>query len=152
MGAAYFYHLTRRPLEGVLPQLVERALGQGWRVLVRGRNPLRMEQIDAALWIFAEASFLPHGLAGGDRDAEQPVLLTAGGELLADRECLMCIEGAEVTAEETAAAARVCVLFDGADAAALDRARTQWRALTKAGASAQYWSEETGQWQKKAEN
>ena len=31
-------------------------------------------------------------------------------------------------------------------------AREQWRGLTKAGAKAQYWSEETGQWQKKAES
>ncbi len=51
MGAANFYHLTRRPVEVVLPQLLERALGQGWRVLVRGRDPRRMDQIDAALWI-----------------------------------------------------------------------------------------------------
>ncbi len=29
MGAAYFYHLTQRPLEVALPQLLERALSQG---------------------------------------------------------------------------------------------------------------------------
>ena len=39
MGAAYFYHLTRRPLEAALPQLLERALAQGWRVAVRGTDP-----------------------------------------------------------------------------------------------------------------
>ncbi len=64
----------------------------------------------------------------------------------------MCIEGSEVTAAEVEAAARVCVLFDGADPVALERARAQWRALAKAGAAARYWSEETGQWEMKAEN
>jgi DNA polymerase-3 subunit chi len=47
--------------------------------------------------------------------------------------------------------ARVCILFDGNDDAALDTARGQWKALTRAGCSAQYWSEESGRWEKKAE-
>lgn len=152
MGAAYFYHLTRRPLEEVLPQLLERSLKQGWRVLVRGRNPRRIEALDQHLWSYSDDSFLPHGLAGGEHDALQPILLTAE-ELSGDgRPCLMSVEGADVTPEEVAAAERVCVIFDGNDPAALDRARTQWRALTQAGAQAQYWSEESGQWEKKAES
>ena len=35
---------------------------------------------------------------------------------------------------------------------ALDAARGQWRALTGAGCKAQYWSEESGRWEKKAES
>jgi DNA polymerase-3 subunit chi len=31
------------------------------------------------------------------------------------------------------------------------RARDQWRGLTRAGIAAQYWSEESGSWVKKAE-
>ena len=31
MGAAYFYHLTRQPLEATLPMLLEKSLGAGWR-------------------------------------------------------------------------------------------------------------------------
>ena len=34
MGAVYFYHLTDSPLETTLPGLLDRARGQGWRVLV----------------------------------------------------------------------------------------------------------------------
>ncbi len=152
MGAAYFYHLTRRPLEVVLPQLLERALGQGWRVLVRGRDADRLAALDTAIWTAAEDSFLPHGIAGGDDDARQPILLTVSDAAPGDRACLMAIEGAAVSAEEVGAVERVCVLFDGADPAALDRARAQWRELTRAGASAQYWSEESGKWEKKAES
>ena len=151
MGAAYFYHLTRRPLEQVLPQLLDRSLAQGWRVLIRGRNPRAMEQLDKALWTGEPTSFLPHGMAGGDHDADQPVLLSLGTEAT-DRDCVMSVEGAEVTPAEVTASQRVCVLFDGMDGAALDRARGQWRALTKAGVAAQYWSEESGKWEKKAES
>ena len=39
MGAAYFYHLTRRPLEATLPMLLGKAQQAGWRVAVRGTTP-----------------------------------------------------------------------------------------------------------------
>ena len=50
-----------------------------------------------------------------------------------------------------AALDRVCILFDGLDDHALNVARDQWKSLKAAGASAQYWSEESGRWEKKAE-
>ena len=150
MGAVLFYHLTRRPLEHTLRQLVARALSGGMRVAVRGTDEERLRELDEALWAVPEDSFLPHGMAGDGRDARQPVLLTtdwAGNGAT----CLMAIHGAEVAPDEAAAMSRCCVLFDGRDEAAVGHARGQWRRLTAAGASAQYWSEEGGAWEKKAE-
>lgn len=152
MGAAYFYHLTRRPLEAVLPTLLEKSLERGWRILVRGTDPRRMAALDEALWTYADDAFLPHGLAGGAFDAAQPILLGMEADLADGRTCLLSVEGAEVTANEVAALERVSILFDGGDGAALDKARAQWHALTKAGVAAQYWSEESGRWEKKAES
>jgi DNA polymerase-3 subunit chi len=152
VGQAYFYHLTRRGLMEALPQLVERALANGWRVAVRGGNAVHLDHVDRALWLTGgDTGFLPHGRAGGPHDADQPVLLTEGADLPIGAACLMCIDGAEVSAEEVARLERVCILFDGNDAGALDKARGQWRGLTGAGARAQYWSEESGRWEKKAE-
>jgi len=150
MGAAYFYHLTRRPLEDTLTMLLGKARQAGWRVAVRGTDAGRLGWLDEKLWLGPEDGFLPHGMAGGPHDADQPVLLTTGpaGN---GATCMMSIDGAEVTADEVAALERVCVLFDGNDPAALDVARGQWKALKDAGASAQYWSEESGRWEKKAE-
>ena len=56
-----------------------------------------------------------------------------------------------MTPEEVEALERVCILFDGNDAAALDAARGQWKGLTGAGCKAQYWSEESGRWEMRAE-
>jgi DNA polymerase-3 subunit chi len=151
MGAAFFYHLTQRPLEATLPVLIERSLGAGWRVAVRGADAARMDWLDQKLWQGPDDGFLPHGLAGGPHDALQPVLLTTAPDCPNGAQCLMAVDGAEVTPEEVAGYERVCILFDGADATALDRARGQWRDLTGAGVSAQYWSEESGKWEKKAE-
>ncbi|WP_299692638.1 DNA polymerase III subunit chi [uncultured Tateyamaria sp.] len=151
MGAAYFYHLTRRPLEVALTELLNAARGREMRVAVRGQDVSRLAWLDEKLWLSPEDGFLPHGLAGGDHDAEQPVLLTTGATTNGAT-CLMSVDGAEVSADEVQALERVCVLFDGNDAAALETARGQWKALTGAGASAQYWSEESGKWEKKAES
>ena len=151
MGAAYFYHLTRRPLEVTLPLLLERALCAGWRVAVRGSDAARLDWLDARLWAVPGESFLPHGRAGGPHDALQPVLLTTGAERPNGAVCVMAVDGAEVTAEEVQALERVCILFDGLDEAAKQRARAQWRTLTGAGCAAQYWAEDSGRWVKKAE-
>jgi DNA polymerase-3 subunit chi len=152
MGAVYFYHLTRSPLEATLPMLLGKALGAGWRVAVRGTDGDRMNWLDQKLWLGGDEEFLPHGLAGGPHDADQPVLLVTSDAATAnDPQCVMAVDGAEVSPTEVGALERVCVIFDGNDPVALDAARGQWRALTEAGCAAQYWSQESGAWEKKAE-
>lgn len=151
MGAAYFYHLTRHPLEETLPLLLDKALAAGWRVAVRGTDTARMDWLDGRLWLWPEDGFLPHGCAGGPHDALQPVLLTTATDLPNGAACVMAVDGAAVTAEEVQTLERVCILFDGNDGAALEAARAQWKTLTGAGCAAQYWSESSGRWEKKAE-
>lgn len=150
MGAAYFYHLTRSPLEVTLPMLLGKALGAGWRVAVRGTEAARLDWLDDKLWL--DDGFLPHGRAGGEFDAEQPVLLTTDTAVPNGAVCVMTVDGAEVGADEVNALDRVCILFDGNDDGAVQAARDQWKTLTGAGCAAQYWSQEGGGWEKKAES
>ncbi|SFJ54628.1 DNA polymerase III subunit chi [Jannaschia pohangensis] len=149
MGEAYFYHLTRNPVDATLSNLLTRSLAQGWRVAVRGSDQERLRWLDEKLWQGPKEGFLPHGLAGGDHDARQPILLTTG-PAANDPQCLMAVDGASVEADEVSAMARVCILFDGLDPEALAQARTQWKSLTDAGCGARYWSEESGKWEEKA--
>jgi DNA polymerase-3 subunit chi len=121
-------------------------------VAVRGTDASRLKWLDEKLWLGSEEGFLPHGISGGVHDADQPVLLTIDALAANTPECLMSVDGAEITVEEVTAHERVCILFDGNDPDALNAARGQWKALTSAGCSAQYWSEESGNWQKKAES
>jgi DNA polymerase-3 subunit chi len=152
MGAAFFYHLTQNPLEVTLPLLLEKARGAGWAILVRGRDAARMDWLDQKLWLGPDEGFLPHGQAGGPHDALQPVLLTAQEGNPNNAACVMSVDGADVTPEELNSAERVCILFDGHDPDAVAHARQQWKTLTDAGCAAQYWSEESGRWEKKAES
>ncbi len=150
MGVAMFYHLTRSSPEETLMMLMDRALGQGWRVMVRGRVTAALERLDARLWQGEPTAFLPHGLQGGPHDADQPALIGTG-EITNDAKGLFLIDGAEVTVAEASGLERVWLLFDGSDGAQLAAARGKWKALTEAGVPAQYWSEEGGRWEKKAE-
>ncbi len=149
MGRALFYHLTAAPLEDTLLILLGKSLEAGLQVDVRGTDQDALARLDERLWLGPEESFLPHGLAGGPHDARQPILLTTAAEARVDTACVMAIHGAPVTAAEAGSLSRLCVLFDGHDPAALNVARDQWRALTGAGAVAEYWSQDSGRWQRK---
>lgn len=148
MGAAFFYHLKDRPLEATLPVLLGKAMGAGWRVAVRAGDTQLLERLDQHLW--QGDGFLPHGIAGGPHDADQPVLLTTG-EAANGATCVMSVGGAQVGTDEIAGLERVCILFDGMDPSAVEHARGQWRTVTEAGLAAEYWAEEDGRWVKKAE-
>ena len=152
MGTAYFYHLTDRRLEEVLPPLLERALAQDWRVAVRGGDADRLAALDEALWTRPADGFLPHGIEGSGREAEQPILLTTSPGAAANApDCTFAVHGAGVHADEVAASARCGVVFDGADPGELAAARALWKSLAAAGAAAQYWAEADGRWEKRAE-
>lgn len=142
--------MTRTPLEETLPSLLGKSLAAGWTVLLRAPSPERAAHVDELLWLRPEDGFLPHGLAGGGSDGDHPVLITVA-EGPSDRAALVSVDGAPVTDGEVNAAERAMVLFDGRDPAAVDHARDQWRTLTSAGCAAQYWSQESGAWEKKAE-
>ncbi|WP_097030371.1 DNA polymerase III subunit chi [Cereibacter ovatus] len=150
MGCVMFYHLTRSRAEETARLLLSRALAREWRVMLRGTDRLRLEALDLALWREPEDGFLPHGLEGGPHDAVQPVLLGLGAIGNA-AQALMLIDGAAVSPEEARPLERVWVLFDGLDEVQLQRARGQWKELTGAGLAAQYWSEDSGRWEMKAE-
>jgi DNA polymerase-3 subunit chi len=152
MGTVMFFHLMQSAPADTLAVNAPRALGQGWRVMVRGTDPALLDLLDQALWLRGgDDSFLPHGLEGGPHDGDQPVLLGLGGPVN-DARVLALVDGAEATDAEIVAMERVWVLFDGNDPDRLQAARGQWKAMTTAGHAAQYWSEEAGKWEKKAES
>ena len=152
MGAVYFYHLTRHPLEVTLPVLLTKARAAGWRVLVRGSDAALLDWLDEKLWLGPEDGFLAHGRAGGAFDARQPILLSESAEPAPNKaHCLMSVGGADISAEEVKEADRACILFDGQDEHATAHARTQWKSLTEAGCAAQYWAEDAGKWEMKAQ-
>ena len=145
-----FYHLMRGGLTDTVTMILGRAVGQGWRVMIRCPEAKLAQRLDELLWL-PEDSFLAHGQAMGTaNDARQPVLIGPGAAVNAPRG-LMLLAGADVAADDPDALDRIWILFDGADEGAVARARLQWTALTAQGLAAQYWSDDGGSWVKKTE-
>ena len=150
MALILFYHVTQSRVEDTGLALLTRAQGAGWRVMLRGTDLARLDQLDARLWVDPEDGFLPHGLQGGENDADQPLLIGLG-PITNGARALMLMDGAQPLPGEAAGLDRVWVLFDGNDETAVAQARTLWRQVTAEGLHAQYWSEETGRWAMKSE-
>lgn len=148
-GEVWFYHLERRDLPAAMADLLEKSLAKGWRVLVRGTDPSRLDALDSALWTVKDASFIPHG-RDGPLAARQPVLLTDRPEGNPNGATVLFLtDGAPLRGLESFQ--RVCVVFDGRDEAALKTARGHWKAVKASGAAAVYWAETpTGRWERKA--
>src|SRR5215210_6637649 len=75
-----FYHLQQKPLEAVLPALLEKSLDRGWRAVVQATSAERLAALDDHLWTFSDESFLAHATDKEPDAAEQPVVLTLSGE------------------------------------------------------------------------
>lgn len=149
-ATAVFYHLTRAGLDDTVITTVTRALGAGWRVMIRAPDAALLDHLDAKLWLGPEEGFLPHGLEGGPQDALHPVLLGQGAIRNAAKG-LMLLASAHAVREEVQGLERIWVFFDGADSAAVATARLRWTEFTGWGLAAQYWTDEGGAWTKKTE-
>jgi DNA polymerase-3 subunit chi len=143
-----FYHLENQPLERVLPVLLEKTLERGWKAVVEAGTQERAEALDGTLWTYRDDSFLPHGVAGQETDALQPVLITtatanangANVRFFVDRAVPRDVDGYT----------RVVYLFSGHDPDAVAEARVAWKALSP-GNEVTYWQQDpSGRWEKKA--
>ena len=139
-----FYHLTRQPLDRVLPQIAEKVVAAGDRLLIVAGDDAERTRLDRLLWSYAPDSFLPHAQVGGDDDKAQPILIA--GEI------------------DAANGARQVALADGIwrpDALDFDRAfhffdeertadaRVAWRSLAdREGIERRYWKHnDQGRWE-----
>lgn len=150
MAEVLFYHLSTTPLERNLPEMLERSLQRGWKVVVRAGNAARLGSVDQMLWTYDDASFLPHGTSDMGHAEHQPVYLTTGTENPNGATVLMLVEGARVNPEEAAQFDRVCLIFNGNESDSLQAARADWVAVRDAGLAGKYWAQDGSRWVEKA--
>jgi DNA polymerase-3 subunit chi len=143
-----FYHLERRRIDQALPRLLEIALEEGRRVLVRASSDEMVAALNERLWTYDDASFLPHGAAGDGDPMEQPIFLTS--ELENPNAATMLVRLSGVEAGEADDAFDLVVhMFEGRDEASLAHARGQWRRLKGEGRTISYWREsDEGGWER----
>ena len=143
-----FYHLERRRVDQALPTLLEHALEEGRRVLVRASSEEMVAALNERLWTYDDASFLPHGAAGDGDPMEQPIFLTSELDNPNAATMLVQLSGAD-SSEADDAFDLVVLMFDGRDEAALGEARGEWRRLKDQGGTISYWREsDEGGWER----
>jgi DNA polymerase III subunit chi len=149
MTEVLFYHLSRQPLDKVLPGLLERTLERGWRAVVQAGSGERVDALDALLWTYADDSFLPHGTARDGMADQQPIFLTVKDDNPNGATVRFLVDGAE--APDLSGYIRAVYIFDGRDEDALVQARGEWKRIKAAGHAVTYWQQnENGRWEKKA--
>jgi DNA polymerase-3 subunit chi len=144
----WFYHLEKSELEAALPPLLDKCLQRGWRAIVRGGQKERLDALDDLLWTWRDDSFLPHAREDANA-ARQPVLLTDKEGNPNGAKALFLIDGAPPG--DLSGFERACLLFDGRDPGALEKARARWKEAKEAGQAVSYWRENArGAWEKQA--
>jgi len=141
-----FYHLTVTPLDRALPQIAEKVVAGGGRLLVVSGDEAQRGAIDRLLWNYAPESFLPHGQTGDD-DAAQPVLIAAVPVSTNQAANIALIDGQ--WREEALTFDRAFHFFD---ADRITEARTAWKALAdRDGVERRYWKQnDAGRWEQAA--
>ena len=150
MTEMLFYHLQNQPLERVLPQLLERSVERGWRVVVQAASDERVDALDAHLWTYRDDAFLPHGTARDAEAAVHPIVLTTADHNPNGATVRFLVDGVPVPTD-AASYERIVLLFDGEDADAVAAARARWGEAKAQGFNVTYWqTDENGRWVKKA--
>ncbi len=136
-----FYQLGNLSAEAALPQLARQTLKIGERMLVVSADEAQLARIGAVLWE-AKDSFLANGMAGGDHDARQPILLAPSAEPANGARFVALADGE--WRDEALVFERAFLLFS---AATLDGARGAWRALgDKDGVERRFWKRDGARW------
>jgi DNA polymerase-3 subunit chi len=150
MTELLFYHLQKQPLERVLPQLLERSVERGWKVVVQAASEERVDALDAHLWTYRDDNFLAHGTAREADPAAQPILLTTADHNPNGATVRFLIDGVAMPADAETYD-RIVLLFDGEDEDAVAAARERWNEAKAKGFAVTYWQpDEQGRWVKKA--
>ena len=148
MSEVRFHHLERRRVDQALPSLLELAVQEGRRVVVRASSDELVAALNERLWTYDDASFLAHGGAGDGDPMSQPIFLTSEAGNPNAATMLVRLSGAE-TGPADDAFDLVVLMFDGRDEAALAGARSEWRRLKDQERAISYWREtDEGGWER----
>lgn len=142
-----FYHLTRSPLDRVLPAITQKVLDDGGRLLIVAEDEGARAKLDVLLWSYSAESFLPHAQAGAGDDALQPVLIAEAPEAGNGARNIALADGVWRDA-----ALQFDRTFHFFDEDRIVEARAAWKGLAdREGIERRYWKQnEAGRWEQAA--
>ena len=142
-----FYHLTRQPLDRVLPQIAEKVAAAGDRLLIVVADADERSRLDRLLWTYAPDAFLPHAQVGAGDDKAQPILLAPDIDAANGARQIALADG--IWRAHALDFDRVFHFFD--EARIVD-ARAAWKLVKGAdGVEPRYWKQnDAGRWEQAA--
>lgn len=166
MTEILFYHLEHKPIEVVLPELLEKCYERDWKVYIQCQDKQSAQKIDKQLWSYKSDSFLPHGIDDAPQSMRknfdkqefarlQPILIGCNDNNPNDASIRFLIDGSDIEAAEIKQYQRLIIMFDGANEQSVNKARKQWKTLKSLPDSIlsaiTYWQQNAaGKWEKKA--
>lgn len=144
-----FYHLEHSGLESALPALIDKALSQNHKIIVKLPNDEKVEALNEHLWTFNPQSFIPHGSEKDAKPERQPVWLCANDDNPNKADVLILAQGAQ--SEKLKEFKLVCEMLNGHNPEEVTAARTRWKSYKDQGLEVTYWQQSPqGGWEKKA--
>ena len=142
-----FYHLTATPLDRALPQICEKVVASGGRLLIVAGDPVQRVTVDRLLWSYAPDSFLPHAEQGAGDDTAQPILIAGEVDAANRARNIALVDG--VWRDDALDFDRAFHFFDDD---AIREARLAWKALAERnGVERRYWKQKhAGRWEQAA--
>ncbi|MDE0877830.1 MAG: DNA polymerase III subunit chi [Sphingomonas bacterium] len=142
-----FYHLTAMPLARALPQIAERVVAGGGRLLIVAESSDQRSEIDRLLWTYAADSFLAHGLRGAGDDKRQPILIAPDVDAANGARFIAIVDGQ--WRDDALDFDRAFHFFDDER---IREARGSWKGLTdRDGVERRYWKQnDAGRWEQAA--
>lgn len=142
-----FYHLTATPLDRALPQIAEKVVASGARLLIVSDSEQQRAALDRLLWSYAPESFLPHARADADGAAAQPILIAGEPSAANGARHVALVDGR--WRDEALGFDRAFHFFDDE---AIEAARLAWRGLAgRDDVARNYWRQnDAGRWEKVA--
>lgn len=142
-----FYHLTAIPLDRALPQIAEKVVASGARLLIVTGDAAQRAALDRLLWLYAPDSFLAHAELGSGDDSAQPILIAGDIDAANAARHIALVDG--VWRDDALDFDRAFHFFDDE---AIREARLAWKALGDRDAvQRRYWKQnDAGRWEQAA--
>jgi DNA polymerase-3 subunit chi len=142
-----FYHLTATPLDRALPQIAEKVVASGGRLLIVAADAAQRTALDRLLWSYTPESFLPHAERGSGTDPDQPILIAADVDAANAARNIALVDG--VWRDDALDFDRAFHFFDDD---AIREARLAWKALAdRDDVQRRYWKQnDAGRWEQAA--
>lgn len=143
-----FYHLQASAAEQVVPDLLKKAVAQGFLALVKAPTVSRCHFYDDLLWRVAD--FLPHAMEGDPENTQHHVWISTKDETPNNANMALLVEGVEFPNLNNFRL--ICNVFDSQKEDHLDKMRQLWSQLKKNDAlTLTYWKQQpSGGWAKQA--